>query len=123
MQKKNQKNWLSAFTIGLYYSKVFFCSSMIVSFRTFKHQTYVLSLDTFFESSIKTSQNLYFDLYFDCSTFKYSEFFFTIFSSFCIHISKEFSVYHDLLPKKGFRHYGIVFFFILSFLGRKMKYI
>ena len=31
-----------------YTTRKFFCSSMIVSFRTFKHQTYVLWLDTHF---------------------------------------------------------------------------
>ena len=41
-----------------YTTRKFFCSSMIVSFRTFKHQTYVLWLDTFFESNVKTCQNL-----------------------------------------------------------------
>ena len=41
-----------------YTTRKFFCSSMIVSFRTFKHQPYVLWLDTFFESNVKTCQNL-----------------------------------------------------------------
>ena len=124
MQKKTKKNTGLELLQLDYTTRKFFCSSMIVSFRTFKHQPYVLWLDTFFESNVKTCQNLskngfcpfsliyiYFSKeinYFKpnlrfChlkassstifgfslkknSTFKYLEFFFTI--------------YHDLLQKK-----------------------
>ena len=127
-----------------YTTRKFFCSSMIVSFRTFKHQTYVLWFYRYlFESNVKTCQNLskngfcpfsliyiYFSKeinYFKpnlrfChlkassstifgfslkknSTFKYLEFFVTI--------------YHDLLQKKGFRHYGILFFLSYHFWVEK----
>ena len=56
-KKKPKKTGLVLLQLD-YTTRKFFCSSMIVSFRTFKHQTYVLWLDTFFESNVKTCQNL-----------------------------------------------------------------